>query len=116
MRVISKEQQEEAGRYAMKGFAIGAAQWGCVGVFATTLASAFFPGFRKTPVQNKFYICMAFALGGGAHLSDRYMVQFERRGRAAMLDETTRQRYNLIYGDRDEQERAKAVLQSGATA
>jgi hypothetical protein len=44
------------------------------------------------------------------------MVQFERRGRAAMLDETTRQRYNLIYGDRDEQERAKAALQSGATA
>lgn len=59
MRVISKEQQEEAGRYAMKGFAIGAAQWGCVGVFATTLASAFFPGFRKTPVQNKVGYQMA---------------------------------------------------------
>jgi hypothetical protein len=53
MRVITKEQQEEAGRHAMKGFAIGMAQWGCVGIFATTVASAFFPGFRKTPLQNK---------------------------------------------------------------
>jgi hypothetical protein len=53
MRLITKEQQEEAGRYAMKGFAIGAAQWGCVGIFATTLASVFVPGFKKTPIQYK---------------------------------------------------------------
>jgi hypothetical protein len=59
---------------------------------------------------------MAFALGGGAHLSDRYMVQFERRGRAAMLDESTRQRYNLIYGNDKEKEAAKEALQHQATA
>lgn len=47
---------------------------------------------------------MCFALGGGAYKSDRYMVNFERRGRAALLDETTRQRYELIYGDRDQQD------------
>jgi len=115
MRVITKEQQEEAGRYAMKGFAIGAAQWGCVGIFATTVASAIFPGFRKTPLQNKFYICMAFALGGAAHLSDRYMVQFERRGRASMLDENTRQRYNLIYGNEEEKKLANEALKQQAT-
>jgi len=116
MRLITREQQEEAGRYAMKGFAIGAAQWGCIGIFATTVASAFFPSFRKVPLQNKFYICMAFGLGGGAHLSDRYMVQFERRGRAAMLDDTTRQRYNLIYGNEEEKEAAKVALNQQATA
>lgn len=56
MRLITREQQEEAGRHAMKGFAIGAAQWGCIGIFATTVASAFFPSFRKVPLQNKVSI------------------------------------------------------------
>jgi hypothetical protein len=56
MRVITKEQQEEAGNYAMKGFAIGAAQWACVGVFATAAASVAFPGFKRTPIQNKVMI------------------------------------------------------------
>ncbi|KAG2179797.1 hypothetical protein INT43_003580 [Umbelopsis isabellina] len=116
MRVITKEQQDAAGKYAMKGFAIGAAQWACVGVFATAAASVAFPGFKKTPIQNKFYIVMAMALGGGAHLSDRYMVQFERRGRANMLDETTRQRYNLIYGDEEERKKAQEALKQQATA
>lgn len=59
---------------------------------------------------------MAFGLGGGAHLSDRYMVQFERRGRAAMLDDTTQQRYNLIYGNEEEKEAAKVALNQQATA
>lgn len=43
---------------------------------------------------------MCFALGGGAYKSDRYMVNFERRGRAQLLDDTTRQRYEVIYGDK----------------
>jgi hypothetical protein len=42
---------------------------------------------------------MCFGLGGGAYKSDRYMVNFERRGRAQTLDEETKKRYELLYGD-----------------
>lgn len=42
---------------------------------------------------------MCFALGGGSYKSDRYMVQFERRGRAQTLDEETKKRYELLYGN-----------------
>ncbi|ORZ02583.1 hypothetical protein BCR43DRAFT_481779 [Syncephalastrum racemosum] len=104
MRLVTASEQDNASRYAMKGFAIGAAQWAGVGIFASALAYSFFPWYRRTQTVNKFYIVMCFALGGGAYKSDRYMINFERRGRAALLDETTRQRYELIYGDRNEQD------------
>lgn len=52
---------------------------------------------------------MCFALGGGAYKSDRYMVNFERRGRAQLLDETTRQRYELIYGAKKDEEKKVPV-------
>lgn len=50
---------------------------------------------------------MCFALGGGAYKSDRYMVNFERRGRAEMLDKATRERYELLYGGKDKDSEKK---------
>jgi hypothetical protein len=49
---------------------------------------------------------MCFGLGGGAYKSDRYMVNYERRGRAQTLDEETRRRYEIIYGDATEAQKA----------
>ncbi|KAG2223294.1 hypothetical protein INT45_007020 [Circinella minor] len=105
MRLVTESEQNNASSYAMKGFAVGAAQWGGVGLFASALAYSFFPWYRRTQTVNKFYIVMCFALGGGAYKSDRYMVNFERRGRAQLLDETTRQRYELIYGSKKDEEK-----------
>ncbi|KAI8366577.1 hypothetical protein BD560DRAFT_400730 [Blakeslea trispora] len=98
MRVVTESDKENASRHAMKGFAIGAAQWAGVGVFASGLLYAFMPWYRRTQTVNKFYIVMCFGLGGGAYKSDRYMVNFERRGRAQTLDEETKRRYELLYG------------------
>ncbi|GAN08974.1 hypothetical protein MAM1_0235c08494 [Mucor ambiguus] len=106
MRVVTNTEQENAGRYAMKGFAIGAAQWAGVGLFASGLLYSFMPWYRKTQTVNKFYIVMCFGLGGGAYKSDRYMVNYERRGRAQTLDEETKKRYELIYGDAIEAQKA----------
>ncbi|CEG76541.1 hypothetical protein RMATCC62417_11427 [Rhizopus microsporus] len=99
MRVVTSTDQENASKYAMKGFAIGAAQWAGVGLFASGLMYAFLPWYRRTQTVNKFYIVMCFGLGGGAYKSDRYMVNYERRGRAQTLDEETKKRYELIYGE-----------------
>ncbi|ORZ05432.1 hypothetical protein BCR42DRAFT_456852 [Absidia repens] len=113
MRVVTASDQESASNYAMKGFAIGIAQWATVGIFASGLLYAFAPWYRRTQTVNKFYIVMCFGLGGGAYKSDRYMVNYERRGRAEMLDAETRRRYDLIYGGKsDEQEEAKKVSAS----
>ncbi|KAI7869880.1 hypothetical protein BDF14DRAFT_1721751 [Spinellus fusiger] len=98
MRVVSNEDQQNASDYSMKGFFIGMAQWAGVGLFASGIAYSFFPWYRKTQTVNKFYLVMLFSLGGGAYKSDRYMVQYERRGRSALLDETTRKKYELIHG------------------
>lgn len=49
---------------------------------------------------------MCFGLGGGAYKSDRYMVNYERRGRAQTLDEETKKRYELIYGEAAEAQKA----------
>lgn len=49
---------------------------------------------------------MCFGLGGGAHKADRYMVNFERRGRAQTLDEETKKRYDLLYGNALEAQKA----------
>ncbi|KAI9317048.1 hypothetical protein BX666DRAFT_1941428 [Dichotomocladium elegans] len=111
MRLATATEQDSASNYAMKGFAIGAAQWAGVGLFASALAYSFFPWYRRTQTVNKFYIVMCFALGGGAYKSDRYMVNFERRGRAQMLDKTTRERYELIYGGGAEGSNAAASEQ-----
>ncbi|KAI8989598.1 hypothetical protein BDB01DRAFT_842228 [Pilobolus umbonatus] len=102
MRVVTNSEQEDAGRYAMKGFAIGAAQWAGVGLFASGLLYAFAPWYRKTQTVQKFYIVMCFGLGGGAYKSDRYMVQYERRGRAELLDSETKKRYEVLYGNATE--------------
>ncbi|KAI9307911.1 hypothetical protein BJ944DRAFT_261163 [Cunninghamella echinulata] len=107
MRVVTASDQENASQYAMKGFAIGAAQWAGVGVFASVLMYSFFPWYRKTQTVNKFYIVMCFGLGGGAHKSDRYMVNYERRGRASLLDEDTRRRYEILYGGKSIEEDKK---------
>ena len=53
MRVVTNTEQENAGRYAMKGFAIGAAQWAGVGLFASGLLYSFMPWYRKTQTVNK---------------------------------------------------------------
>lgn len=49
---------------------------------------------------------MCFGLGGGAYKSDRYMVNYERRGRAKTLDEETKRRYEILYGDAVEAQKA----------
>ncbi|KAG0745297.1 hypothetical protein G6F57_002292 [Rhizopus arrhizus] len=98
MRVVSNTDQENASNYAMKGFAIGVAQWASVGLFASGLLYAFMPWYRKTQTVNKFYIVMCFGLGGGAYKSDRYMVNFERRGRVQTLDDELKKRYDILYG------------------
>ncbi|CAO3674735.1 hypothetical protein G6F56_002549 [Rhizopus delemar] len=105
MRVVTSTDQENASNYAMKGFGIGIAQWSGVGLFASGLLYAFMPWYRRTQTVNKFYIVMCFGLGGGAYKSDRYMVNYERRGRAQTLDEETKRRYEIIYG-KDEQKTA----------
>ncbi|CDH50138.1 hypothetical protein RO3G_02369 [Lichtheimia corymbifera JMRC:FSU:9682] len=107
MRLVTASEQDNASNYAMKGFAVGAAQWAGVGLFASALAYSFFPWYRRTQTVNKFYIVMCFALGGGAYKSDRYMVNFERRGRAEMLDKATRERYELLYGGKDKDNEKK---------
>ncbi|ORZ11130.1 hypothetical protein BCR42DRAFT_494168 [Absidia repens] len=110
MRVVSHEDQQGASDYAMKGFALGIAQWAGVGVFASGLLYAFAPWYRRTQTVNKFYIVMCFGLGGGAYKSDRYMVNYERRGRADMLDTETRKQYDRIYGNnKDVQEESPMV-------
>ena len=53
MRVVSELDRENASRYAMKGFAIGAAQWAGVGLFASGLLYAFMPWYRRTQTVNK---------------------------------------------------------------
>lgn len=106
MRVVSNAEQESAGRHAMKGFAVGAAQWAGVGLFASSLLYAFAPWYKRQQTVNKFYIVMCFALGGGAYKSDRYMVNYERRGRAKLLDEETKKRYEILYGDAVETQKA----------
>lgn len=53
MRVVSNTDQENASNYAMKGFAIGVAQWASVGLFASGLLYAFMPWYRKTQTVNK---------------------------------------------------------------
>lgn len=53
MRVVTASDQENASSYAMKGFAIGAAQWAGVGIFASVLMYSFFPWYRKTQTVNK---------------------------------------------------------------
>ncbi|CAO3653790.1 unnamed protein product [Mucor hiemalis] len=106
MRVVTNSEQENASNHAMKGFAVGIAQWAGVGLFASGLLYAFAPWYRKTQTVNKFYIVMCFGLGGGAYKSDRYMVNFERRGRAQTLDEETKKRYELLYGDAVEAQKA----------
>ncbi|KAI8379718.1 uncharacterized protein BYT42DRAFT_477780, partial [Radiomyces spectabilis] len=103
MRLVTQSEQDSASRYAMKGFAVGAAQWAGVGLFASALAYSFLPWYRRTQTVNKFYIVMCFGLGGGAYKSDRYMVNYERRGRAQLLDEATRLRYEIIYGETDKE-------------
>ncbi|KAI8071427.1 hypothetical protein BC940DRAFT_294434 [Gongronella butleri] len=114
MRIVTSSDQENASRYAMKGFAIGAAQWAGVGIFASALMYSFFPWYRRTQTVNKFYIVMCFGLGGGAYKSDRYMVNYERRGRAEMLDAETRRRYELIYGNKTVEELEKDTNKSSA--
>lgn len=61
----------------------------------------------------QFYIVMCFGLGGGAYKSDRYMVNFERRGRAQTLDAETKKRYELLYGNAVE---AQQALETPSTA
>lgn len=56
--------------------------------------------------DQQFYIVMCFGLGGGAYKSDRYMVNYERRGRAKTLDEETKRRYEILYGDAVEAQKA----------
>lgn len=53
MRVVTSTDQENASRYAMKGFAIGTAQWAGVGLFASGLLYAFMPWYRRTQTVNK---------------------------------------------------------------
>lgn len=53
MRVVTNTEQENAGRYAMKGFAIGTAQWAGVGLFVSGLLYSFMPWYRKTQTVNK---------------------------------------------------------------
>lgn len=53
MRVVTNIEQESAGRHAMKGFAIGAAQWASVGVFASGLLYAFTPWYKRQHTVNK---------------------------------------------------------------
>lgn len=53
MRVVTNTEQENAGRHAMKGFAIGAAQWASVGLFASGLLYAFTPWYKKQQTVNK---------------------------------------------------------------
>jgi hypothetical protein len=53
MRVVTNTEQENAGRYAMKGFYIGIAQWATVGLFASGLLYAFAPWYKKTQTVNK---------------------------------------------------------------
>ncbi|KAF7727600.1 hypothetical protein EC973_007361 [Apophysomyces ossiformis] len=107
MRLATNTEQEAASRYAMKGFAVGIAQWGTVGLLASVLMHATWPWYRNLRLQYKFYVVMAAGLGGGAHKSDRYLVQYERRGRAQLLDETTKKRYEILYGNQNETESEK---------
>ncbi|RUS17158.1 hypothetical protein BC937DRAFT_90326 [Endogone sp. FLAS-F59071] len=97
MRVVTKAEQEEASAYAMKGFAIGALKWAAVGLCLSGLMQVYVPWYRATRLPNKFYIVMAFGLGGGAHSSDRYLVQYERRGRKEQLAQTRRERWEALY-------------------
>lgn len=53
MRLVTESEQNNASSYAMKGFAVGAAQWGGVGLFASALAYSFFPWYRRTQTVNK---------------------------------------------------------------
>lgn len=53
MRVVTNSDQENASNYAMKGFAIGIAQWAGVGLFASGLLYAFVPWYKKTQTVNK---------------------------------------------------------------
>ena len=53
MRVVTNAEKENASRFAMKGFAVGVAQWAGVGVFASTLLYAFMPWYRRTQTVNK---------------------------------------------------------------
>lgn len=112
MRVVTNADMEAASAHAMKGWFIGMAQWGAVGLFASGLLHAFTPWYKKTQTVNKFYIVMCFSLGGGAYKSDRYMVNFERRGRAATLDAETKKRYELLYGNAE----AKKALETPASS
>ncbi|KAG0166951.1 hypothetical protein DFQ28_007220 [Apophysomyces sp. BC1034] len=107
MRLANNTEQEAASRYAMKGFAVGIAQWGAVGLLASVMMHATWPWYRGLRLQYKFYIVMAAGLGGGAHKSDRYLVHYERRGRSQLLDEVTKQRYELLYGDQGDQGETK---------
>ncbi|CAO3699131.1 unnamed protein product [Rhizopus stolonifer] len=100
MRVVSDADQQNASDHAMKGFFIGIAQWAGVGLFASGLMYAFMPWYRRTQTVNKFYIVMCFGLGGGAYKSDRYMVNFERRGRVHTLDDELKKRYDILYGSK----------------
>ncbi|KAI9276243.1 hypothetical protein BY458DRAFT_506077 [Sporodiniella umbellata] len=98
MRVVTESDKQNASDYAMKGFFIGMAQWASVGLVASGMMYAFLPWYRRTQTVNKFYIVMCFGLGGAAHKSDRYMVNFERRGRAQTLDDELKKRYDILYG------------------
>lgn len=53
MRVVTNSEQENASNHAMKGFAVGIAQWAGVGLFASGLLYAFAPWYRKTQTVNK---------------------------------------------------------------
>lgn len=53
MRLVTASEQDNASNYAMKGFAVGAAQWAGVGLFASALAYSFFPWYRRTQTVNK---------------------------------------------------------------
>ncbi|KAG0168750.1 hypothetical protein DFQ28_002569 [Apophysomyces sp. BC1034] len=103
MRVITESDKDNAAAYSMKGFYRGMAQWGAVGLAVSGILYSFSPWYRKTQTVNKFYIVMCFAMGGAAHKSDRYMVQFERRGRAELLTEAVRKREEILYGDYTEE-------------
>ncbi|OZJ05264.1 hypothetical protein BZG36_01971 [Bifiguratus adelaidae] len=47
-KLATRIEQEEASKYAMKGFAIGAAKWGAVGVIAASGLNIVNPWFRRT--------------------------------------------------------------------
>ncbi|KAG0257681.1 hypothetical protein BG011_003842 [Mortierella polycephala] len=110
MRLIKRNDDDQAATEAMRGGAIGAFKYCTVALFAGGVLNAVSPRFRAIKAPQKGWLMVAAFLGGFGNGSDTAFTNFERRDRELQVRLANQKRHEIIYGNPVEKAVAAASL------